>query len=86
MSDKDEKTMNCHTCQVKLFSQARVLVGVHGAGLANMLYMPKNAAVMELCPYANDGRCLLGGGPFSRLSSVLSHNYAIHHPPYSEFK
>ena len=40
----------------------------------------------ELCPYANDGRCLLGGGPFSRTAALLSHNYMIHQPPYEEYK
>ena len=40
----------------------------------------------ELCPYPNDGRCLLGGGPFSRIAAVMSHNYMIHHPPHNEFK
>ena len=37
-------------------------------------------------PYPNDGRCLLGGGPFSRIAAVMSHNYMIHHPPKEEFK
>ena len=60
--------------------------GVHGAGLSNMLYMRPNSAVVELAPYGNDGRCLLGGGPFSRLAAVMAHNYMIHHPLYGEFK
>jgi len=42
--------------------------------------------VVELCPFGNDGRCLLGGGPFNRLAAVMGHNYMIHHPPYEEYK
>ena len=84
--DKDVNLMNCQACQVTLISQSVVMIGVHGAGLANMIYMPHNSAVVELCPYVNDGRCLLGGGPFSRTAAVLSHNYMIHHPPYDEFQ
>jgi hypothetical protein len=61
-------------------------VGIHGAGLSNQLYMKPNSAVVELCPYPNDGRCLLGGGPFSRIAAVMSHNYMIHHPPHDEYK
>lgn len=85
-SDRDEKTMDCFACQVRLVAEADVLIGVHGAGLGMSLYMPPNKAVVEFSPYGNDGRCLLGGGPFSRLATLLGHNYMMHHPPYEEFK
>lgn len=84
-SDTDEELMSCHACQVRAFAEADVLIGMHGAGLSNQLYMKPNSAVVELCPYPNDGRCLLGGGPFSRTSALLSHNYMIHHPPHEEY-
>jgi hypothetical protein len=41
-SDKDEKLMSCHPCQIRAFAEADVLVGMHGAGLSNMLYMRPN--------------------------------------------
>mmetsp|Transcript_32252 Transcript_32252/g.44071 ORF Transcript_32252/g.44071 Transcript_32252/m.44071 type:complete len:280 (-) Transcript_32252:93-932(-) len=85
-SDRNETLMTCHACQIRAVAQADVLIGVHGAGLSNMLYMRPNSAVVELAPYGNDGRCLLGGGPFSRLAAVMSHNYMIHHPVYQEFR
>lgn len=47
--------------------------------------MKPNSAVVEFAPYGNDGRCLLGGGPFSRMAAVMSHNYMMHHSPYEEF-
>lgn len=84
-SDTDEELMGCHACQVRAFAEADVLIGMHGAGLSNQLYMKPNSAIVELCPYPNDGRCLLGGGPFSRTSALLSHNYMIHHPPHAEY-
>ena len=34
--------------QVRLFSQCRVLVSVHGAGLTNCLFMPEGGRVLEL--------------------------------------
>ena len=43
------------------------------------------SVVVEICPYGNDGRCLLGGGPFNRLAAVMGHNYLVHHPPYQEY-
>lgn len=85
-SDKNVSMMTSHASQVRHFFHTDVLIGVHGAGLANMLYMKPNSAVVELGPYGNDGRCLLGGGPFSRLAAVMSHDYMIHHPPYAEYK
>lgn len=84
-SDRDKKLMTCFDCQVQQFAEANVLIGVHGAGLGMSLYMPPNSAVVEFAPYGNDGRCLLGGGPFSRLAAVMGHSYMIHHPPYQEF-
>jgi hypothetical protein len=84
-NDRNETLMTCFTCQVETIAKADVLIGVHGAALSMMLYMPPNSAVIEIAPYGNDGRCLLGGGPFSRLAAVMSHNYMIHHPLYEEF-
>lgn len=84
-TDKNETLMRCHSCQIEHVAHADVLIGVHGAGLANQLYMKHNSAIVELGPYSNDGRILLGGGPFSRLAALLSHNYMIHHPPHEEY-
>lgn len=85
-SDRNISLMSCHSCQIQQFAEANVLIGVHGAGLANMLYMEPNSAVIEIGPYGNDGRILLGGGPFSRMAAVMSHNYMIHHPPFEEYE
>jgi capsular polysaccharide biosynthesis protein len=74
--------MSCFECQVQAFAETDVLIGMHGAGLSNMLYMKPNSAVIELAPYGNDGRCMIGGGPFSRTAALVSHNYMAHHPPY----
>lgn len=85
-NDRNNTLMTCFECQVRFFAETDVLIGCHGAGLGMALYLPPNSAMVEIAPYPNDGRCLLGGGPFSRLATVLSHNYMIHHPPYEEFK
>lgn len=34
--------------QIKMFSEAEIIVGPHGAGLANLIFAPKNAFVIEL--------------------------------------
>ena len=77
--------MTCLECQIREFVAAKVVVGMHGAGLGNLIYMRPGGAVMEIAPYRNDARCLLGGGPFSRAAALLSLNYAMHHPRMEEF-
>jgi hypothetical protein len=85
-SDKDTEVMNCLACQIRKFYEAEVVVGMHGAGLSNMIYMKPNSAIVEFAPYGNDGRVLLGGGPFNRASALLSHDYLIHYALKEEFK
>ncbi len=53
-SDKNTTLMNCVACQIELLSKASVLIGVHGAGMGNMLYMPSHAVCVELT--VHDGK------------------------------
>lgn len=57
--------------QIKQFSGARVLVGQHGAGLANMLWMPKGSSVVEIKPPLGKDEDFI----FKNLAVVLGHNY-----------
>ncbi|WP_077873290.1 glycosyltransferase family 61 protein [Escherichia coli] len=34
--------------QVSIFSNASILIGPHGAGLTNILFMPKNSTLIEI--------------------------------------
>jgi capsular polysaccharide biosynthesis protein len=43
--------------QVKLFQEARIVVGCHGAGLANIMFMQKNQTVIELKSNNNNYWC-----------------------------
>ena len=47
-SDRNITMMNCIECQVELFSKTSILVGMHGAGLSNMLFMPPESTVVEI--------------------------------------
>lgn len=85
-SDRNTTMMGCHACQMRAFNSAKVVIGMHGAGLSNIVYMSPGSAVVEFAPYANDARCLPGGGPFSRLAAMMSHNYMMHHPPIEEYR
>lgn len=37
--------------QVRLMRSTSILVGMHGAGMTNLLFLPRNAAVIELFPW-----------------------------------
>lgn len=53
--------------QIRLFSEAEIIVGMHGAGLTNLLFAP-DAAVLELTGE-------YGGGEFLTMASGLGNPY-----------
>lgn len=55
--------------QVNIFKDAEIIVGVHGAGLTNIIYS-ENAEVIELVGENKNH------ATFSRISNVLGHNYS----------
>jgi len=57
--------------QVRIFAQARVVIGPHGAGLTNMVFAPHNALLIELFPdnYVN--------GCYWALANANSQTYAF---------
>jgi FkbM family methyltransferase len=57
--------------QVRLFSEAKVIMGPHGAGLANMVFANPGATVVELAP---DGK-LRRRPYFENLAAGASHHY-----------
>lgn len=56
--------------QIEIMSEARSLIGIHGAGLTNMLFMPKNGKILEF-RNLNDTH----NNCFFSLASSLDHNY-----------
>jgi capsular polysaccharide biosynthesis protein len=56
--------------QVKIMNESKVLIGLHGAGLTNMLFMPAGGSVLELRNREDDhNNC------FYSLASELDHRY-----------
>ncbi|RAJ81876.1 uncharacterized protein DUF563 [Chitinophaga dinghuensis] len=56
--------------QIALMQQSKVLIGLHGAGLTNMLFMPAGAQILEL-RNAGDTH----NNCFFSLASALRHRY-----------
>ena len=59
------------SAQVQLFSQARVLIGQHGAGLANMVWMPPGSQVVEIKPPLDSAVDTI----FEHLAAEVGHKY-----------
>jgi len=61
--------------QIALFSEARIIAGAHGAGLANMIFAPAGAHVIELIGprYAHNPT----GGPLSHLRLAAASQHAF---------
>lgn len=61
--------------QVKIFSEANVVVGNHGAGLSNIVFGPRRQLVVELTSRHNMNDCFRGlarcqGKPFHRIITI----------------
>lgn len=60
-----------HREQVALFAQAELVIGMHGAGLSNLLFSPRTTRVIEIGSETNMG------DHFWRLSSVRGQDYEL---------
>ena len=49
------ETLSFHQ-QIHLMRKTRVLVGPHGVGETNMMFMPQGSQILELCPMGFSGR------------------------------
>jgi hypothetical protein len=73
-SDSDFEMMMCHACSAQLFNKADVVVGIHGAGLTNCVYMQPGGVVVEGIPQY-DSRHAPITGIFPRLSGMMGLNH-----------
>ena len=61
--------------QVKLFSNAKILISSHGAGLTNMVFMPQNSIIIELMPEYSKYDKFEINKCFENMSNALSFKY-----------
>jgi hypothetical protein len=52
-SDADTELMACIACTAKLFNSASIIIGVHGAGLSNMLFARAGTVLIEAAGFGN---------------------------------
>jgi capsular polysaccharide biosynthesis protein len=60
---------------VASLSQAEVIVAIHGAGLANLVFAPAGTRVYEITGRDSTWRC------FEALSAILGHHFTELHQP-----
>ena len=77
LNSHDSYWTNCMTCQIRMYANTDILIGLHGAGLTNIIFMPPNSLVVELAAQF-DGRMqpLCGyHGPLAGTSSLYFYAY-----------
>lgn len=77
-SDLNHTLMRNPNEGIKMFNDADIVIGMHGAGLTNTLYMKPGAIVCEVLPYF-DSRHAPIIGIFPRLSAIIG----LHHLTYN---
>jgi hypothetical protein len=65
-------------CQIRFFALTDVLIGAHGAGLTNMIFMPPAALVVEIVGKF-DGRMLPVCGFYGPLAAAFGLHHYVHY-------
>jgi hypothetical protein len=73
-SDNDGPLKRCVWCQIALYQRASVLVGIHGAGLTNLMFMAPGTVLVELTGEF-DGRMT----PVCGYHGPLAAAFGVHH-------
>lgn len=70
--------------QVKLMNETEIFIGLHGAGLTNLMFMNPKSQVVELTPIISDFKKFRF--PFWRMADLLGINYSAIFCRINEFK
>ena len=76
-SDRDIELMNCIKCHIDLFYHADIVIGHHGAGMMNTMWMRKGGIVVEVLPYFDCRHAPLTG-IFPRVSGTALYCTVLH--------
>lgn len=80
-SDVNATLMQCPLCQAERFARADVVIGHHGAGLSNAMFMRPGGVLVEVV-YNYDSRHAPILGIFPRIADMVG----LHHMTYYIFK
>eukprot|EP01038_Epipyxis_sp_PR26KG_P016084 gene16084-21847_t len=76
-SDQNTTLMTCPLCQAEMFHRANIVIGIHGAGLSNAIFMRPGGILVEVI-LDFDSRHAPLIGIFPRVSAIVG----LHHYTY----
>ncbi len=79
LSNKDSGQGNCLECELVIYRDVNLLVGVHGAGMTNMMFMPPGRSLVLEVTGIFDGRMLPVCGYHGPLAAIFGVHHLIHH-------
>jgi hypothetical protein len=84
-SEAMDDPAHCYACDLVVLSKTDVLVGAHGAGLTNQMFMPAGGLVIEIAGTFKDVNLPLCGyyGPFA---AIFGHHHFLHAYDFQPFE
>ena len=61
-----------YKCSDRIIFKRKIIIGIHGAGLSNMIFMPFGSSVLEIRPYDD-----VANNCFYSLAATLNLNYGF---------
>lgn len=77
-ADNNRTLMTCPLCQAEMFARADVVIGFHGAGLSNAMFMKPGGVLLEVV-YFYDSRHAPIVGIFPRISDIIGLHHFIYY-------
>jgi hypothetical protein len=75
----------CYLCTIDELSKAEILIGMHGAGLTNQMFMPAGGIVVEMSQFFNDVHMPLCGH-YNVLAPICGHHFFSYNWPWEPRK
>jgi capsular polysaccharide biosynthesis protein len=76
ISANDTYWGECLACQIRAYATADIVIGLHGAGITNMMFMPPGSLVVEIVGQF-DGRMTPLCGYHGPLAAIYGAMHAL---------